>query len=486
MHATQCADAFRSWLTSEEGLDKAVAQKYAAAFKTLLRNRGSVNAVSMTVKKTINTSRQKIEAFVRLPQFKRAGQSDDSKVIATTSRKPLKSMKIARPRRAIKATVSSPAKIPMGRALASAIQRKLRKKSRSVVSETAADKTTKEVPSPPPPSPKAFSHKRMLAWSHDGGKFAKALARAVAKQQLVQSPATPPQATGELSIPHSPDKDHSSAVKTPAKPAVLEVLSADANQLSSPQLPVASNVDEAYSSPPKLDADITTPAKPSVGTECAGASTGKVKPRQKKKLRPVVEQGETGSDEKKNKQEAVPVAEAPKAARVAAPVPGPNTKALPEEAVSASDTLESTPKPRARTSRMKRKLQTPEPSPDKMLEIGAEAMQKPKRVKRRQALAEENLESKDAPSGKVSSLWTEAQEKEWEGLLLGQVGAPVAYRDFNKCTIAEVLGDGNVMIDVPELGTYKARPGQWRMLVSTVAPLDAVAKPLSAFAEAGA
>merc|ERR1719482_2255535 len=43
------------------------------------------------------------------------------------------------------------------------------------------------------------------------------------------------------------------------------------------------------------------------------------------------------------------------------------------------------------------------------------------------------------------------------------IGDEVSFRDFTGCTVAEILEDGFIQVDVPELGKYKAAPGKWKL-----------------------
>lgn len=43
------------------------------------------------------------------------------------------------------------------------------------------------------------------------------------------------------------------------------------------------------------------------------------------------------------------------------------------------------------------------------------------------------------------------------------VGAEVVFREFNDAKITEILEDGYIRVEVPELGTYKVGPGKWRL-----------------------
>ena len=42
-------------------------------------------------------------------------------------------------------------------------------------------------------------------------------------------------------------------------------------------------------------------------------------------------------------------------------------------------------------------------------------------------------------------------------------GAEVEFRGLNGCKIAEVLDDGYIRVEVPELGRYRAGPGKWSL-----------------------
>merc|ERR1711966_369029 len=44
------------------------------------------------------------------------------------------------------------------------------------------------------------------------------------------------------------------------------------------------------------------------------------------------------------------------------------------------------------------------------------------------------------------------------------VGAEGTFKDFSGCTIAEILPDGAIMVEVPELDQMKAARGQWQLI----------------------
>merc|ERR1712216_502294 len=89
--ATECARAFKTWLVSAHGHTDGTAADYAWAFKILLQHRGTVARCTPRSRSLVNQCRQKIDVFIRLPQFVHAKRKEGStaskaKAICTVSK----------------------------------------------------------------------------------------------------------------------------------------------------------------------------------------------------------------------------------------------------------------------------------------------------------------------------------------------------------------------------------------------------------------
>merc|ERR1740130_918394 len=80
---------------------------------------------------------------------------------------------------------------------------------------------------------------------------------------------------------------------------------------------------------------------------------------------------------------------------------------------------------------------------------------------KRQAILrfDSNVPTDDALIDVIDSLAAKLEAAE---TFSAQVGDEVEFRDYKGCIVSEVLGDGCIRVDVPELGNYRAAPGKWK------------------------
>jgi len=125
-------------------------------------------------------------------------------------------------------------------------------------------------------------------------------------------------------------------------------------------------------------------------------------------------------------------------------------------------------KPLMNRSRSLSKLQSSEQSPEAAAaSVGTTdkaAAASPGTTKKARKVKKSRISDLDAATGAGSP---EAPDQlhstagETESKL--RVGAEVEFRGLNGCKIAEVLDDGYIRVEVPELGRYRAGPGKWSL-----------------------
>jgi len=527
--ANACGEAFKVWLMSVQSLSHSTALAYSRALKCLVQNRGNAAKLPANLQGTLNAARPKMEMFVKLPQFAHAGPSKED-AAPSMKKAPVKK---SFAKKVVKKSFVKRSFGTKGKKASKEANTRPQAKTAGIKESTSAPKLspTEEAATQPvqvlpvvPTSIEVSQAARTVKPSVPASESrVGAMAAAPAPKALAPAPVPAPPAVQPLppTIPQA---------NTAPRPCVLGdikeleelvkacALGKDENMVRSalglskvqpppeePKKEQSSNKGGQDKKTIKFKAVVqktvkrVSQAKMLIEPAAPASEDASIKGKDTcSKGKPTVKRIRVESNKKVAPADTHKAPSDSALAQVAQmddlakqrngvqsvgaenPSPPPKmsqksktqTKACGSDGFAEAKNVEGSGNGGENTPASKR-AKKPLRSPEQDRDVAKATTETP--AKAHQVKAVRKRLRQVAPAIDKAKIFT-SQELPRE-IITAKIGDEVEFRDFTGCMVAEVLEEGWIFVDVPELGRYKAGPGKWKLLKPAAPETSAVLQP---------